>query len=1494
MSRGYFLFGPLPAYRFEPDLQSNVSAQGSTPVGIRTYTGNYGWTTDLPPGQLTVDVGTTKVFPLTDDFNRADANLEASPVATGGFGGWSWTADGRVAGALKIVSNQLTCTTTGGPSAYKVPNLGTADQFVEFKVVSVTNSTGSFFCVRLQDFDNWIGIRAGFGAANGQIEVYRRNASAMTGLYTSSADAVIVGDVVRLEVGGTNYNVYKNGVFVTDGAIGTAMTSTDAGIAARSTAVAIGDDYKTGPLIPTADAWNAYDKSVGATLSNSDRTVAFASGAGGDIRSSKKLTNGTAGKYYAELVATSSTTGATLGIKEASQALLSGTASLAIWSFGSPIQIMGTSVGWSATLSNNVPVCIAWDTGAELLWIRFGSGNWNNSSSANPATGVGGYNASAINNTPQALRAATSAAGVTAVNIRTKLVDFTQGIPPGFSSWMGEAFILNTTVNVTAPAGMTASVGQTAVIATVLQGWNSTDKTANIALSNTDRTATATDDYQGVRSTKTQLNGAPGKFYVEFQPHVYTGASFIGIHSKISDITSSNDGVYVYPGPLQGGLNVNGVPSGRAPGAMVAGDVICMAWDTGAEKIWFRINNGDWLITATDDPATGVGGLDISIMPNEAFALWFQATKNTDSASLRTQLSELTYLIPLGYQSWQGETPLGYGVNVKVNSLAINAFSGNALVRAPSFPDGWDLNSTRYSIQPDLTNGTKTATVPTDESWADISSTTGHDSGKYYVEITVENIADYFEIGVMNGDYVNYTLIYNDGWTDANVSPPSAPDFDDLVNGDIVGIAFDIDTGRVWYRVNGGPWNNDAGFSPETGIGAIDVAPNLAYLVWWYSDTYGSVTLDTTAPFYAPAPAGYDDWYDVAIPGSVTVSVTGQAVTTSVNSVTVAGKANVTVTGEFITAALNSVTVAGKANVSATGNPSTASVNSVIVAAIQNVSTLVTGLSATASVNSVTVTAVASVSAVATGQQLAPSVNNVTVAGKAVVSALGNQSSSSVGTASANTGVTTVLGGQFLTPSLNSATGYGQNIFSVTGQFVTASLNNVTVVGKAVVSATGNPVTAALNSATVVGKATAALIGEQLTPSANTVTVNFAFKVNADGQALATSVGTVSVLAGGSISAGLGGQQVSADLGTVGVLAVQNLSVGATGQFATVSTGSVTVAAGTGISVAATGLSATVTLGNPVVTAVQNLSTLVTGQSVTASVNNVLVAVGGGITVVPAGQFATASVGTVIVNAKVTAIISGTNASTASVGTVSVSGTAVVVAASAQLVAQVGTVIVRVDVPAIAAITGEVLTTSVGTVTVGIQTNAVCRPDGVQVFMPGPNPVTVRTVITAAATGQSLTASVGTVIAGMRVTVLAAGQQLGTSLGTVVARAGTGASVTGNELLAWAGYATVGGAANTTVTGNVSAVQLGAVNATGQAIALPDGFPLQTQLGTVTFKLDHHLAVPGYQMQIATGRVVIFAWGPIDDPYRDQWTLGSPGAVEPWMPVEHNDRHSWN
>ena len=189
----------------------------------------------------------------------------------------------------------------------------------------------------------------------------------------------------------------------------------------------------------TADAWNIADKSAALTLSNSDKTATIASLASSGVRSTTKYASGAAGKYYAEFLAGQVTSTQWVGIK-ATAGTINATNSQNVHvaaSTGTITRNLTTIGNIGAYVTSDV-ICVAWDTGAKTIWFRKNGGLWNADAAADPATATNGLDVSALLNTDHHLWFMTNALS-NSVTVRTELAEYTQAVPSGFSSWMGEA-----------------------------------------------------------------------------------------------------------------------------------------------------------------------------------------------------------------------------------------------------------------------------------------------------------------------------------------------------------------------------------------------------------------------------------------------------------------------------------------------------------------------------------------------------------------------------------------------------------------------------------------------------------------------------------------------------------------------------------------------------------------------------------------------------------------------------------------------------------------------------------------------------------------------------------------------------------------------------------------------------------------------------------------------------------------------------------------------
>ena len=192
-------------------------------------------------------------------------------------------------------------------------------------------------------------------------------------------------------------------------------------------------------------------------------------------------------------------------------------------------------------------------------------------------------------------------------------------------------------------------------IVLVDDAWSAGDKSANITLSNGDKTALSSSGSAGVRSTQTRLNGAAGKYYAELLIDAKGASSCsYGIKSKQTTVASTFETCRVLA--TDGTIRVDTTIVGGVGSALTAGNIVCVAWDSGTERVWFRKDNGLWNNDAAANPATATNGIDVSSLPNVDYCVWCVVGNAGDSTTVRTELAELSYPDGLaGFVSWMGE-----------------------------------------------------------------------------------------------------------------------------------------------------------------------------------------------------------------------------------------------------------------------------------------------------------------------------------------------------------------------------------------------------------------------------------------------------------------------------------------------------------------------------------------------------------------------------------------------------------------------------------------------------------------------------------------------------------------------------------------------------------------------------------------------------------------------------------------------------------------------
>jgi hypothetical protein len=182
--------------------------------------------------------------------------------------------------------------------------------------------------------------------------------------------------------------------------------------------------------------------------------------------------------------------------------------------------------------------------------------------------------------------------------------------------------------------------------------WNASDKSANITLSNGNLTATASSATGS--AVRTTISQSTGKYYFEIAGTGTPANSFAGLTTgtkSLDTIQASASSCILArfsDGLILNELNFVGNMAGGAAG--VNGDVTCLAVDMTNKRIWFRRNSTNWNDNASFNPATNVGGYDISPTFASTAAFPFVSFNGTG----------FNYIANFGASTFVGAVPAGF------------------------------------------------------------------------------------------------------------------------------------------------------------------------------------------------------------------------------------------------------------------------------------------------------------------------------------------------------------------------------------------------------------------------------------------------------------------------------------------------------------------------------------------------------------------------------------------------------------------------------------------------------------------------------------------------------------------------------------------------------------------------------------------------------------------------------------------------------------------
>jgi len=238
--------------------------------------------------------------------------------------------------------------------------------------------------------------------------------------------------------------------------------------------------------------------------------------------------------------------------------------------------------------------------------------------------------------------------------------------------------------------------------------WGSTEATDAMSFSGTSDSGTVFDhatasagvDFQNnnLTITNTEAFGTPvgarsttrrtsGKLYAEFNTLLFAAQSGVGIGNATTTFAGWGGTEGSSPGPAQDGAgifqNQNGtiwvdqVEQNNWAGISLNNAVVSVAIDLGANLIWFRTNGGHWNGITGANPATGVGGWDISGIVTSPIYLYAVVFGEDDQVTMNAGASAFVYTVPSGFTAWDGSIP-------PANPLQLDGYATGG-VSSPSF-----------------------------------------------------------------------------------------------------------------------------------------------------------------------------------------------------------------------------------------------------------------------------------------------------------------------------------------------------------------------------------------------------------------------------------------------------------------------------------------------------------------------------------------------------------------------------------------------------------------------------------------------------------------------------------------------------------------------------------------------------------------------------------------------------------------------------------------
>lgn len=201
------------------------------------------------------------------------------------------------------------------------------------------------------------------------------------------------------------------------------------------------------------------------------------------------------------------------------------------------------------------------------------------------------------------------------------------------------------------PAGLASLAVGTPIVSTIPpSAFDPAYKSSYVTLSNSDLTASATNGLSCV--VRGTLGRTTGKYYFEFLIDQMSGAylPFLGVCNasltNFSALLGETANGWALRTLGSGGAYNNNVPNTAYNTTCSNGDVIMVAVDLDASKLWFG-KNGTWMVSG--NPAAGTG----AVFSNLTGTIYPAAVVGyISTVTLRRNIAEFAWSIPSGFNAW--------------------------------------------------------------------------------------------------------------------------------------------------------------------------------------------------------------------------------------------------------------------------------------------------------------------------------------------------------------------------------------------------------------------------------------------------------------------------------------------------------------------------------------------------------------------------------------------------------------------------------------------------------------------------------------------------------------------------------------------------------------------------------------------------------------------------------------------------------------------------